>query len=60
MCEWPLWKIQIGQLDENKIVHTCGGADKHVDPAMSYTVKRVNENSQNTMKGQRRGNNYNK
>ena len=23
MCKWPLWKIQFGQLDENKIVHTC-------------------------------------
>ena len=29
-------------------------------PQMSYMVKRVNENSQNIMKGQRRGNNYNK
>ena len=23
MCEWPLWKIQFGQLDENNIVHMC-------------------------------------
>ena len=23
MCELPLWKIQFGQLKENKIVHTC-------------------------------------
>ena len=29
-------------------------------PQMSYVVKRVNENSQNTMKEQRRGNNYNR
>ena len=21
--KWPLWKIQFGQLDENKIIHTC-------------------------------------
>ena len=38
----------------------CCGADKHVDPANELSLMRVNENSQNTMKGQRRGNNYNK
>ena len=39
---------------------TCCGADKHVDPTNELSLMRVSKWQPETMKGQKRGNKYNK